>query len=103
MDVEQRKSEERLLRQLMYTIGTVVIVLFLTVGSCTMHSNAYEPEVEAEHTEQIKADTALEEARLKALKALIDSGVNPLAARCAVKGWKGETAGNLCERAAQEK
>ncbi len=102
MSNDTPNAEERLLRQLMYTIGAVVIVFFLTVSSCSMHSNAYEPDVEAEYTKQIQAKAVAEQHRIKALKELIDSGVNPVAARCAIQGWSGSTAGNLCERASEK-
>ena len=97
----EAERQERLLRQLMYTVGAVIIVFFLTVGGCTMHGNAYQPEVEKEYTEQMKIESAAELQRIKAVQELIDQGVNPVAARCAIRGWNGSSAGERCERAAR--
>jgi len=95
-------DEVKMIRLAMYAVATVVIIFFLTVGGCTMHGHAYEAEVEAEVTKQIEAKAIADQMRIKALKDLIDSGVNPIAAHCAIEGWSNADAGR-CERSAEEK
>jgi hypothetical protein len=97
------EQEEKLIKLAIYAVSTVIIVFFLTIAGCTMHGNAYEADVERELTGQVIAQAEISKLKLKqsqdetaAIKALVDSGIHPLAARCAIKGYNGSTAGNLC-------
>jgi hypothetical protein len=83
-------------------MGSVLIFsTIMLMTTCTMHSNTYDPErlreeaairqVEAE-IERIKVEVDREAIRArqeatKAIERLIAKGVNPVAARCGIKGW----------------
>ena len=96
------EDEVKMIQLVIYAVATVIIVFFLTVSGCTMHSHAYGPELAKEETAQIQAKALSDQQRIKALKELIDTGVNPVAARCAVYGYSGSDAGARCERSAKE-
>jgi len=107
MSKEIPTEADRLYRLMVYAVASVLVIIMLSIVSCTMHSNAYEPELEAAMTEQVIAEAEVAKIRvqaeadkLKTLKELIDSGVNPVAARCAITGWSGSTDAGICERAA---
>lgn len=76
-------------------IGLAIAVVFLlTVGSCTMHSNTFDKdrilanaELERANAASIEASSKAELEQIKAIEALIQGGVDPIAARCAVMGW----------------
>ena len=89
------EEDAKFTKLLTYCITGGLIVVVLSLTTCRMHSNSYEAEVEAEVTKQIQAKMASEQQRLAALKDLIDSGVNAVAARCAIKGWSGSSGGDL--------
>lgn len=94
-----------LLKTGIYSGASMFCILLLTFGSCTMHSNTYdgvrlagEAEIErtlteraiaesTAHKEQKLAETEANREETLAIERLIGSGVNPVAARCAVKGW----------------
>ncbi len=72
--------------------GTGTIGLFfLLVVSCTMHSNAYEPDVINAQAEEVRAEAILQKERLAiirerlaAVERLVDKGIHPVVARCSV-------------------
>ena len=88
------------------TVAIVIVALFTIMGGCAMHSNAYDgerlqgdaevqkaitqariAEVQAEEKVLIAQSDAKTEQTL-AIERLIGTGVNPIAARCAVMGWE---------------
>ena len=94
-----------LLKPAIHMGAAIFCTIVLTFGGCTMHSNMYDAErlageAEIERTlteraiaqasatkEQTLADTEAKREETLAIERLIGSGVNPVAARCAVKGW----------------
>ena len=88
------------------TVAIVIVALFTIMGGCSMHSNAYDgerllgdAEVQKAKTEarmaEVQADENIKVAASKAkteqtlaIERLIGTGVNPIAARCAVMGWE---------------
>ena len=87
-------GQQRIERIITYMIGTCIVTLFLTVGSCTMHSNSIDPARLKEEATIKEAEAKLsaqrlllEKEQLKTLERLINQGINPIAARCAVEGW----------------
>jgi hypothetical protein len=72
--------------------GTGVIGLFfLLVTTCTMQSNAYEPDVIKAQAEEVRASAVLQKERLAivkerlaAVERLVDKGIHPVIARCSV-------------------
>ena len=70
--------------------GTIGL-FFLLVTTCTMHSNAYEPDVIKAQAEEVRAAAVLEKERLSivkerlaAVERLVDKGIHPVVARCSV-------------------
>ena len=96
--VDEVTGEQRLMRLAIYAVATVLITIVLTMGGCTMHSNAYEPDVEAEITLQITAQLEVEKLIQKgyadktaAVKELVKFGTSPVAAHCGIYGWSAST------------
>lgn len=92
-------AEERFNKLIVYAIATVISIIVLTLGSCTMHSNTYDEvrlhEEGIAYVVKVEAEAAVtrmeiesDAARTESIKSLIDSGISPIAARCAVEGWK---------------
>jgi len=59
-----------------------------------MHSNTFdgerlrgEAEIERAQTEAAVAESNARLEEIKAIERLVNNGINPIAARCAVKGW----------------
>jgi len=105
----QEVTEGQLFKLAIYAVATCVIVFFLTVAGCTMHGNAYEPDVAREEAAQnlataevAKIKAQAESSKIAAIKALIESGANPVAARCGIMGWDSKDAGSeaICNAAA---
>ena len=110
MDLTDERTEERNLIKLgMYIVSGTVLGIFILFSGCTMHSDTYTVERAKGEAVKIraqaeleKAESRIEELRLETLESLISKGVNPISARCAVKGWKKESEGQICERASQK-
>ncbi len=104
-----------------YALTTFLIVVFLGMTTCAIHSNTYDEARARGEAEKIRAESSLakikSEAKIKEIEAdqkaktdeieaierLIAKGINPVAARCAVKGWKGDKGGtesSICTVAA---
>ena len=100
----ERTEERNLIRLAMYIVSGTLLSLFILFAGCTMHSNTYDADRARGEAVKIKArvelekaESIIEEKRLEALERLIDKGINPVAARCAVKGWKKDDR-ETCER-----
>lgn len=79
-----------------YTGTVIVLTLFTIFGGCSMHSNTFDgerlkgqAEIQRAKTEASVAESNTRLEEIKAIERLINSGTNPIAARCAVKGWTG--------------
>mgnify|MGYP000742822313 CR=1 FL=1 len=94
-DVTKDEREFLMNRMITRAIAIVVTILFLSVTTCTVHMNSYNPdEARAEAATaavgiQVSQQKHTEEmARLKMVEELIATHkVDPIAARCAVEGW----------------
>jgi len=91
---EQLTGQQRIERIITYMIGTCIVAFFVTVGSCTMHSNSFDPARLKEEASVKEAEAKLsaqqllhKKEQLATLERLINQGINPIAARCAVEGW----------------
>ena len=109
--MSQEVTEGQLFKLAIYAVATCVIVFFLTIGGCTMHGNAYEADVareEAAHhlamSEVAKIKAQAEASKVAAIKALIEAGENPVAARCGIMGWdtKDQGSESICNAAAMK-
>ena len=83
-----------LLKTGIYTVTAIIVTLFLVFGGCTMHSNTFDgerlrgkAEIERAKTEASVAKSKAQLEEVKAIERLVNSGINPVVARCAVKGW----------------
>lgn len=90
-----------------FGFGAIVLIV-LSMTTCTMHSNTYDPErlreeaeikkveVEIERTkiDIQRAELAKEQAELNTIERLVKLGVNPIAARCGVHGWQSDRNNN---------
>ncbi|KKM88816.1 hypothetical protein LCGC14_1254990 [marine sediment metagenome] len=105
-DLEALPELNRTVKFVMYVVSAVILTFFLIVGSCSMHSNTFDAErrhadaeyelARAEHTRANK-EVQLEE--VKTIERLINKGTDPIAARCAVKGW--DSRDTTCARIAK--
>jgi len=99
------QEEAKIIKMAIYAATGFLVLVILSMTTCTMHSNAYEADVVREETGQVIAQTEVSKLKLKqaemetmAIKALVDRGVHPLAARCAISGYSSSAAGDRCER-----
>ena len=71
-----------------WCIFGIFAVLSTSIAGCTMYSNSVEAEQIKANTEHQRiineADIGVNEAILQ----LINKGINPIAARCAIKGFQ---------------
>ena len=92
---ENTKAEYNLNKRVLYVVGFCFCFLVTFVSSCTMHSNAYEPDLLKEQTERARANAESNISQSKAIKELINDGVNPIAARCAIEGWNNSNSNDV--------
>ena len=92
----------------MYLAAGTLVIIFLSMTTCTMHSNTIDPdrlkeeaaikkvevEIERAKVDIQRAELAKKEAELKIVERLVTLGVNPIAARCGVYGWAADRNGN---------
>ena len=104
------KDSDQIAKIAIYCATTFLVVLFLSFVGCSMHSNSLDGERNKTEAIKIEAQAKLEEAqsqtelkKIESIKELINKGVNPLAARCAVEGYKDIGDAAICERASQDK
>ena len=102
-----QQSIERLIT---YAVAICFIALVLTIGSCTAHSNSYDPkrlkEEAAVKEQEVKIQherLMFEKERSAAIERLVDKGVNPIAARCAIEGWDKKATDVVCVSAVNAK
>lgn len=105
----QHESETRIVLYICITVLLIVVGMV----SCTMHSNTYDPQREAQETLQTKAESEatirkteaeskaaivtaqanaeLEKNKVTLMENLIAKGASPIEARCAIFGWDRDT------------
>jgi len=90
----QLTGQQRIERIVTYVIGSCFVAFVVTIGSCTAHSNSIDPDRLKEEAVIKEAEVKLsaqrlilEKEQLMTLERLINQGINPIAARCAVEGW----------------
>jgi len=71
-------------------------ILVSGISSCQITKEVYKSDVIDAKTELARTQMELETGQNKALKELIDDGMNPIAARCAIIGWMGPEQTTLC-------
>lgn len=112
---------EKLVRMGMYLLTGIVMGMFLLMTTCTIHSNTYDADRTKAEALRMKQVVALEERKttakiaiaekeaetkktqLETLERLVDKGLNPVAIRCAIGGWKTQAEGHICERTSGQK
>ncbi len=92
-----------LLKTGIYTVTAIILTLFTIFGGCSMHSNTFDgerlkgvAEIQRAKTEASIAESNAKLEEIKAIERLINSGTNPIAARCAVKGAVGTSEREAC-------
>jgi cell division protein FtsL len=88
---EQMPHDLRLIRLGMYIAAIVAVIIFLSMTTCTMHSNTYDDEradaeVKIQQSEN-ETEVQKETLRLATLERIVEQGANPIAVRCAILGW----------------
>lgn len=71
-------------------------VFVSAIAAYNIHSTAYESETLAAEVELVRAQAELETKQNELIQNLIDDGVNPIAARCAIIGWSRTEQATLC-------
>lgn len=92
---------KKIANKAMYLGFGTLLIIFLSMTTCTMHSNSYDPDRIREQTALKTAEVDVERAKLankekelKIIERLVALGVNPIAARCGVHGWNTDRNGN---------
>jgi hypothetical protein len=93
----ETENHTPLLKPALYTAATVICIIIMTFAGCSMHSNTYdgerlkgEAEIQRAVTERAKAEAEARKEETLAIERLVGTGINPVAARCAVKGWSSQ-------------
>jgi len=86
----QLTEQERTIRFVGRTIATAILLIFLMVTSCTMHSNTFDAArlVEEAKIVKLENENSLVIQKTKRdlttkMTTLIENGANPIAVRCA--------------------
>lgn len=105
---KQFSNEEKLLNRLMFVAAGVLAIIFLSMTTCTMHSNTYDPQRLKEEAVSLQSEYAMQTAiskhkletiklaeqakieKIKTMERMIKDGANPVAAACAVHGWNND-------------
>lgn len=73
----------------------VAFIVFVgAIASYNIHANVYQSQNIAAETELVQARMKLGSEQNEAIQALISDEVNPIAARCAIVGWR--SSATLC-------
>lgn len=91
-------SEVKITKYIVNAFAIVLSVLVLSIAGCEIKSMPYdEKESERKHALRVKeADRDM--AANTAIENLIKGGTNPVAARCAVKGWNNSQENEMCRQ-----
>ena len=105
-DLEALPELNRTVKFVMYIVSGILVTFFLVVGSCSMHSNTFDAErrsadakYELARAERTRASLEADLEEIKAIERLVKNGTDPIAARCAVKGW--DSRDTTCSRIAK--
>lgn len=91
-------SEVKITKYVVNALAIVVSVLILSISGCQIKNMPYgEKEDERKHALRIK-EAERDMAANTAIENLIKGGTNPVAARCAVKGWNNSTENEMCRQ-----
>lgn len=82
-------GKERIARITMFTLGACFISFVVTIGSCTTHSNSYDPA-------RLREQLVIDKERTAAIERLTDKGVHPITTRCAIEGWSKKKPDVVC-------
>lgn len=66
------------------------------VAAYNIHANVVESQNVSAEVELVRAQAELETKQNESIQKLIDDGVNPIAARCAIVGWRFTGQATLC-------
>jgi len=97
MEMTQEEREYRLGKLITQAIAITIVVITVTIASCSIQDHTYEPERIKRDVANQATQASITTARLTSIKKLIDRGVNPVAARCAVVGWKNDRDAEICK------
>lgn len=100
-------DEEGFMNRIVYWVAGTLMFVVLSMTTCTMHSNTYDPdrlreeakieqvkvELERYKAETIRQTNEISKARLESLEKMVANGVNPIAAGCAIMGFKNDDVG----------
>ena len=78
------ETEQIIARAIAWCVFGVLFTLFCTISGCVMHQNYTEPSRTKAKVELTNAENSIIREKQTLLKNLVDAGMNPIAARCAV-------------------
>jgi hypothetical protein len=90
---EKQIAEAEMIRWVIKIVAGVLTAVVVVIGGCTVHSHQYDEarmrataEQRLADAEYVRAQSADEIAQTEAIERLINQGVDPIAARCAIVG-----------------
>ena len=75
---------------------TAFAVFVISIAAYNIHSTAYESRNLAAEAQLVQAQAEFKTRQSDAIQYLIDGSVNPIAARCAIVGWRGPEETTVC-------
>jgi len=78
------------------TCAVAFTVFVGSIAAYNIHFTAFESQNIAAETELVRAQTELGTKQNESIQDLIDNRMNPIAARCAIVGWRGTEQTTLC-------
>ena len=75
---------------------TAFAVFVISIAAYNIHANVYMNQNLAAEAELVRAQAEFKTKQSDAIQYLIDGSVNPIAARCAIIGWRGPEETTLC-------
>lgn len=87
---------EPILKWVIKAFCIFVILLVLTMGSCTVLTSFDDADQTRANAEYKRASNEVALAQIKAVEDMIKTGETPMDAHCAIYGWTSEREANAC-------
>ncbi len=96
MSVSMNEHDVKIGKAVAIAVVSIFFILASGMSSCQITKEVYKSDVIDAETALVNAQIELEIKQNEKIVELIDASVNPIAARCAIVGWKGPEETTIC-------
>ncbi|KKM70274.1 hypothetical protein LCGC14_1442460 [marine sediment metagenome] len=93
---DTNEHDVKISKAISVALAVAFIVFVGSIAVYNIHANVVESQNIAAEAELVRAKMELGSKQNGSIQDLIDSGTNPIAARCAIVGWRGTEQTTLC-------